>query len=75
MDDLLEQFMSGKSVQRQSISGGTTNGRVKTEYEETSYFEEKEPEQTTEYAKPFVEQLRQEVWDVSSNTLTKTMYL
>lgn len=68
MDDLLEAFLAGKSVPRRTVSGGTTNGRLVTEYERPNYIEDKVPEQTKEYAKPFVEQLKQEVWDVSYNS-------
>lgn len=66
-DDTLYRFLNGESVERTRVAGGTTNGRTRTEYEETFYTEEKVPEQTTKYAKPFVEQLRDEVWKVSSN--------
>lgn len=64
MDDFLDRFLSGESVPRQTISGGTTNGRIRTEYEETTYFEDTVPEQTKKYAKPFIDKLEQEVWKV-----------
>lgn len=63
--DVLEAFMSGKSIQRKVISGGTTNGRVATEYEIPKYKEDKVPARTVRYAEPFVEKLKDEVWKVS----------
>lgn len=66
-DDFLDRFLNGDSVPRKVLRGGSTNGRIRTEYEETNYKEEKVPEQTTKYAKPFVEKLRDEIWKVSSN--------
>lgn len=68
MDDLLEAFLSGENVRRQTISGGTTNGRLRMEYEQPNYIDDKVPEQTKKYAKPFVEQLKHEVWKVKSCT-------
>lgn len=65
MDDALERFFNEGVIERNTVGGGTTNGRTRSEYEETTYTEEKVPEQTTKYAKPFVEQLRDEVWKVS----------
>lgn len=66
MDDLLDAFLSGDSIPRRTVVGGSTNGRIRTEYEEPNYIEDKVPDKTTEYAKPFVEQLKDEVWKVSS---------
>lgn len=66
-DDDLYRFLNGESVARKPVSGGSTNGRIRSEYEETFYTEEKVPEPTTKYAKPFVEKLKDEVWKVSSN--------
>lgn len=67
MDDLLDAFLSGKSIPRGTVSGGTTNGRMRTEYEEPEYTEDIVPEPTKIYARPFVEQLKQEVWKVSKS--------
>lgn len=59
-----EAFMSGKPPQRKVISGGSTSGRVATEYETPQYKEDVVPERTTVYAKPFVAKLKDEVWKV-----------
>lgn len=63
--DLLEAFLNGESIKRSTISGGSTNGRLRMEYERPNYIEDKVPEQTKKYAKPFVDQLKNEVWKVS----------
>lgn len=63
--DLMNAFLAGKPVQRKTISGGTTAGRVRTEYETPDYVEDKVPEKTTKYAKPFVDDIRDEIWKVN----------
>lgn len=65
MDDLLDRFARGESIQRRVISGGSTNGRILTEYETPNYKEDKVPERTIKYAKPFTDRIREEVWRVS----------
>lgn len=64
--DLFDAFLMGKVIDRKTISGGSTNGRVVTEYETPNYIPDKVPEKTIEYAGSFVEKLRQEVWKVSN---------
>lgn len=64
--DPLQAFLSGKSVQRRIISGGSTGGRVRTEYETPDYTEEKVPEKTTRYAEPYVRVIRDTVWKVNA---------
>lgn len=61
----IEAFLSGRPVQRRTIAGGSTNGRVRTEYETPNYQDDVVPEKTMRYAKPFVTKLREEVWKVS----------
>lgn len=61
--------MSGKSVQRKVVSGGSTSGRIATEYETPKYKKDVVPERTVSYAKPFVEKLKDEVWKVSFHTI------
>lgn len=65
MDETLQAFLQGKSIQRKTISGGTTNGRIETEYETVSYKEDVVPEKTMKYARPFVKSIREEVKKVS----------
>lgn len=67
MDDLFEKWERGESITRKIVSGGSTNGRIRTEYEEIKYTEVKVPEQTTKYAKQFVDRLRDKIWEVSSS--------
>lgn len=62
--DQLEAFLSGQPIVRKVISGGSTNGRIRTEYEEPNYGEDVVPERTTKYAKKFVDKVKQEVWKV-----------
>lgn len=64
MDDF-NAFLMGKLINRKTVSGGSTNGRVMTEHETTNYTVDKVPEKTIKYAEPFVEKLRDEVWSVS----------
>lgn len=66
MDETLQAFLQGKSIQRKTISGGTTNGRIETEYETVSYKEDVVPEKTMKYARPFVRSIREEVRKVSN---------
>lgn len=63
--DALNALLSGRRVERKTVAGGSTNGRIQTEYEEPKYVQEKVPEKTRQYAQPFVEKLKNEVWDVS----------
>lgn len=72
MDDLLKAFTMGAPIQRKVISGGSTNGRIATEYETPNYKEDKVPERTIKYAKPFVNKIRDEVWGVSTLQLYKS---
>lgn len=62
----LDAFLKGIPVQRKTISGGTTGGRVRTEYETPDYIEDKVPEKTKNYAKPFVDAIYNEVWEVNA---------
>lgn len=61
----LDAFFKGIPIQRKTFSSGSTEGRLATEYETPSYKEDKVPEKTTKYAKPFVESIRREVRRVS----------
>lgn len=63
---MLQAFLQGRSIQRKTISGGTTNGRIETEYETVSYKEDVVPEKTMKYARPFVRSIREEVKKVSN---------
>lgn len=57
-------FLSGRPVERKTIAGGATNGRIRTDYETPNYEEDVVPAKTLKYAKPFVAQIREEVWKV-----------
>lgn len=63
--DPFEAFFSG-NFQRKTILGGSTQGRVATEYETTSYKADKVPERTLMYAQPFIEAMREHVRKVSN---------
>lgn len=65
MGDLFEDFMMGKAIQRRVISGGSTNGRIATEYERPNYKEDIVPERTNKYAERFTRKIRDEIWKVS----------
>lgn len=65
MEEALEAFLSGKNVERKTISGGTTNGRTRMLDERPNYVEDEVPEKTRKYAERFMEALRQGVWSVS----------
>lgn len=63
--DLFNAFAMGIPIERKTISGGSTNGRIVTEYENPNYTEDVVPEKTTEYARKHVERIREEVARVS----------
>lgn len=63
----IDAFMKGESIERKILSGGTTNGRIATEYERPNYKEDKVVQRTLDYAKPFVDKIKDEVWKVSVN--------
>lgn len=65
MDDLLERFLAGQTIKREVIAGGTTDGRIVTEYERPNYQDDEVPEATTRYARNFTNKIREEVWRVS----------
>lgn len=71
MDDLLQRFLSGQSVTRKVIAGGTTDGRIATEYERPNYTEDEVPDATTRYARQFTNKIRDEVWQVSEKQTKK----
>ncbi|XP_031628409.1 probable ATP-dependent RNA helicase spindle-E [Contarinia nasturtii] len=64
----LDAFMMGKPVQRKMLSGGSTNGRIVTEYETAKYEEDEVVKRTMDYAKPFVKKIRDEVWNRFNRT-------
>ena len=67
MDDLLQRFLAGQTIKREVIAGGTTDGRIVTEYERPNYRDDEVPEATTRYARNYTDKIREEVWQVSKS--------
>lgn len=57
-DDLFGKFMNGIPFQRQIVSGGSTNGRIRVTQPVTNNIENAVPDRTTNYADSFVQPVK-----------------